>query len=144
MVFRGGKRAWRSFASSNQTTQHGCDMTVPRMFDRGEPTNTLKTLREIAKSTEGIAPASAHPRLGVFPAAKTRAYIASNLLKAGWIEIRNSGPRGGKRLFITEMGQHVLDMIDKDGVHYVRSLWLAYPEMLAEMRKLGIDPEESF
>ena len=33
---------------------------------------------------------------------------------------------------------------DKDGVHYVRSLWLAYPEMLAEMRKLGIDPEESF
>lgn len=114
------------------------------MFDRGEPTNTLKTLREIAKSTEGIAPASAHPRLGVFPAAKTRAYIASNLLKAGWIEIRNSGPRGGKRLFITEMGQHVLDMIDKDGVHYVRSLWLAYPEMLAEMRKLGIDPEESF
>lgn len=73
-----------------------------------------------------------------------RTYVSNNLLSIGWIEARNSGPRGGKRYFITEMGQHVLDLIEKDGMHYVRSLWLAYPEMIAEMKQLGIEPEESF
>jgi len=114
------------------------------MFISGEPSNAQRALRDIAKTSAGLAPKDVPPKLGGFPAALVRTYVIKSLQGAGWITSSNCGPRGGKRLFITEMGQHVLDMIDKDGVHYVRSLWLAYPEMLAEMRKLGIDPEESF
>ncbi len=114
------------------------------MFISGEPSNAQRALRDIAKASGGLAPKDVPPKDGGYPAVKTRAYIVISLRRAGWITSSNCGPRGGQRLFITEMGQHVLDMIDKDGMHYVRSLWLAYPEMLAEMRKLGIDPEESF
>lgn len=114
------------------------------MFISGEPSNAQRALRDIAKASGGLAPKDVAPKSGGFPAMHMRTYVISSLQAAGWITSSNCGPRGGKRLFITEMGQHVLDMIDKDGMHYVRSLWLAYPEMLAEMRKLGIDPEESF
>lgn len=114
------------------------------MFISGEPSNAQRALRDIAKASGGLAPKDVAPKSGGFPAIHIRTYVINSLQAAGWITSSNCGPRGATRLFITEMGQHVLDMIDKDGMHYVRSLWLAYPEMLAEMRKLGIDPEESF
>lgn len=114
------------------------------MFQNGEPTNAQRALREIAKASNGATPSTVPPYGGGLEAIKTRSYIAALLLAAQWIEARNSGPRGGKRYFITDMGRHVLDLIDKDGTHYVRSLWLAYPDMLDEMRRLGIDTEESF
>lgn len=117
---------------------------APKLFNKGAPTNTLIALREISKASLGLSPNQVPPRSGGFPAVKMRTYVSNNLLSIGWIEARNSGPRGGKRYFITEMGQHVLDLIEKDGMHYVRSLWLAYPEMIAEMKQLGIEPEESF
>ena len=117
-------------------------MTVPRMFSHGEPTNALKALRDIAKADDGLIP-GAIATLG-WQAWKTREYVAAKLLSVGWIEERRSGPRGGKRYFITEMGRHVLKLIDEDGKYYVRSLWAAYPEMVAEMKRLGEEPEESF
>jgi len=119
-------------------------MTAPRLYISGEPTNACKMLREIAKaSPDGMDPKNLPPR-GGFPAVSVRSSTASSLLKIGWITMRPVGPRGGKRYFVTDMGAHVLKCVDEDGMHYVRSLWLAYPEMIAEMKRLGIEPEESF
>lgn len=119
-------------------------MRPPKMFEGKKPTNAQRALREIANATDGSVPSELLQSMGGLPAYRVRNYITSALIGVHWIECRNSGPRGGKRYFITDMGRHVLDLIDKDGMHYVRSLWLAYPEMLNEMRRLGIEPEESF
>jgi len=119
-------------------------MTAPRLYISGEPTNACKMLREIAKaSPDGMDPKNLPPR-GGFPAVSVRSSTASSLLKVGWITMKPVGPRGGKRYFVTDMGAYVLKCVDEDGMYYVRSLWLAYPEMVDELRRLGKKPKRTF
>lgn len=119
----------------------GVDM-APKMFINGEKSNAYKALELIGKASDGM-PQNKLPTSG-WERWRTRSYVSASLLSVGWIEERRTGPRGGKRYFITEMGRHVLDTLEKDGVQYMRALWAAYPEMLKEMKRMGQDPEEKF
>lgn len=82
----------------------------PLLLRKGEPTMALNMLR-CCEQAKGYAPA-------YYKRVYRPGWEGSTCLKLsrfGWVEERRSGPRGGKRYHITELGQVVLSITRQHG-----------------------------
>jgi hypothetical protein len=83
-----------------------CQWPWPKPYWRGKPTKALELLRRCV-DPKGVPHEYFHPGRGWATTAALQAPLIK-LSRAGWIETRQSGPRGGVRWHITELGLRVL------------------------------------